>query len=110
GEGMLIMTDVPLEACTVLTRDLFWKRCKKPSWKSDFVTGLALGAAMASKFSGAVLPVLIVVFCLARKEIKSLLIMAAASLLVIESAYLFSASPLLFLHYQHTINAYNINF
>jgi len=72
AHGMLITTDVPLAAFTVLTLYLFWKRCKKPSWKSDFVTGLALGAAMASKFSGAVLPVLIVVFCLARKEIKSL--------------------------------------
>ena len=105
AHGMLITTDVPLAAFTVLTLYLFWKRCKKPSWKSDFVTGLALGAAMASKFSGAVLPVLIVVFCLARKEIKSLLIMAAASLLVIESAYLFSASPLLYFQNVRTVNA-----
>src|SRR5262245_59295731 len=92
AHGMLITTDVPLAVFTVLTLYLFWKR-------RDLLAGLALGAAMASKFSGAFLPVLIVIICLARDRRsawKRLLIMGSASLLVIEAAYLFSQSPLLY--------------
>jgi uncharacterized membrane protein len=105
GHGMLVTTDVPLAVFTVLTLYLFWKRGKSPSWQSDVVTGLALGAAMASKFSGAALPVVLIAFCLVRREIKSLVIMGAASLFVIESAYLFSATPLLYFRNMRFINA-----
>ena len=105
AHGMLVTTDAPLAAFTVLTLYLFWKRSEHPSWQSDFVTGLALGAAMASKFSGGLLPIVLIGFCLARKQVKSLFIMAAASLLVIEAAYLFSASPLLYFHNMRLVNA-----
>ena len=92
AHGMLVTTDVPLAVFTVLTLYLFWKR-------NDLFAGLALGAAMASKYSGAFLPILIIVLCLARDgrgALKRLLIMGSASLLVIEAAYLFSQSPLLY--------------
>src|SRR6267378_4043328 len=59
AHGMLVTTDVPLAAFTVLTLYLFWKR-------RDLYAGLALGAAMATKFSGIFLPVLIVLACVAR--------------------------------------------
>jgi hypothetical protein len=107
AHGMLVTTDVPLAAFTVLALYLFWKRGKNPTWFSDFITGLALGAAMASKFSGALLPIIILGFCLVRKEIKSVFIMAAASLLVIEAAYLFAASPLLYFQNMRLVNANN---
>jgi len=105
AHGMLVTTDAPLAAFTVLTLYLFWKRGKHPAWRSDLVTGLALGAAMASKFSGGVLPIVLIGFCLARKQIKSLFIMAGASLFVIEAAYLFSVSPLLYFRNIGFVNA-----
>src|SRR5215470_3630360 len=59
AHGMLVTTDVPLAVFTVLTLYLFWKG-------RDLYAGLALGAAMASKFSGAFLPGLIIAICLVR--------------------------------------------
>jgi 4-amino-4-deoxy-L-arabinose transferase-like glycosyltransferase len=100
AHGMLVTTDVPLAVFTVLTLYLFWKR-------SDLYAGLALGAAMATKFSGAFLPVLIIVLCLARdgrSGLKRLLIMGGASLLVIQAAYLFSQSPLLYVRNGTWVN------
>ena len=105
AHGMLVTTDVPLATFTVLALYLFWKRGLNPSWKADVVTGLAVGAAMTSKFSGALVPVIITVFCLARKEIKSLFIIGLASLVIIEAAYLFTASPLFYLHNMRYVNA-----
>ena len=105
GHGMLVTTDIPLAVFTVLTLYLFWKRGKNPSWQGDIFTGLALGAAMTSKFSGAALPIVLIAFCLTRKHIRSLFIIGAASLLVIESAYLFSATPLLYFRNMSFINA-----
>ena len=105
GHGMLVTTDSPLAVFTVLTLYLFWKRGNCPSWQGDMVTGLALGAAMTSKFSGAALPLVLIFFCLIRKQIKSLFIMGTASLLVIAAAYLFSASPLLYFRNMSFINA-----
>src|SRR5438034_343424 len=86
AHGMLVTTDVPVAVFGILTLYLFWKRGEQPSWLSDFSTGLALGAAMTVKFSGALLPIVLAGFCLVRKQIKSLFIMAAACLLVIEAA------------------------
>ncbi len=105
AHGMLVTTDVPVAAFGVLALYLFWKRGEQPSWLNDVATGLALGAAMAVKFSGALLPLVIAGFCLVRKQIKSLLIIAAASLLVIEAAYLFSSSPLLYFWNMRFVNA-----
>lgn len=104
AHGMLITTDVPLAVFTLLTLYLFWKR-------SNIGAGLALGAAMATKFSGALLPVLLVILALTRDRrsaIKSLAIMAASSLVVIEAAYLFSASPLLYFKNAFTVNANHV--
>src|SRR5262247_1386024 len=92
AHSMLVTTDVPLAVFTVLTLYLFWK-------KRDLFAGLALGAAMASKYSGVFLPILIVAICIARDRRSAwrrLLIIGAASLFVIEAAYLFSQSPLLY--------------
>src|SRR5262249_29999537 len=61
AHGMLVTTDVPLAALTTLTLYLFWKGGQSRSWPMDAVTGIALGAAMASKFSGAFIPVLLLV-------------------------------------------------
>src|SRR5262245_56323047 len=76
AHGMLVTTDVPLAVFTVLTLYLFWKRGANPTWQSDLVTGLALGCAMASKFSGAFLPIIVAGFCLWRRQIRSVLITA----------------------------------
>jgi dolichyl-phosphate-mannose-protein mannosyltransferase len=92
AHGMLVTTDVPLAVFSVLALYLFWKQ-------KDLFAGLALGAAMASKFSGVFLPLLIVIICIARDgraAIKRLLIMGGASLLVIEAAYLFSQGPTIY--------------
>src|SRR5215831_14126859 len=81
AHGMLVTTDVPLAVFSVLALYLFLKQ-------KDLFAGLALGAAMASKFSGVFLPLLIVIICVARDgraAIKRLLIMGSASLLVIEA-------------------------
>ena len=101
AHGMLVTTDVPLAVFSVLALYLFWKQ-------KDLFAGLALGAAMASKFSGVFLPLLIVIICIARDgraAIKRLLIMGSASLLVIESAYLFSQWPTIYFRDGLIVNA-----
>jgi hypothetical protein len=100
AHGMLVTTDVPLAVFTVLTLYLFWKR-------RDLYAGFALGAAMASKFSGAFLPILIIVLCLARDgkgALKRLLILGTASLLVIQAAYLFSDWPVTYFRNGMMVN------
>jgi len=100
AHGMLVTTDVPLAVFTVLTLYLFWKR-------RDLFAGLALGAAMAVKFSGAFLPILIALLCIARDgrgAFKRLSIMAVASLLVIEVSYLFSQWPVIYFKHGLLVN------
>src|SRR5206468_2071414 len=63
AHGMLITTDVPVATFSLLTLYLFWRQGSQPSRRSGLVTGLALGAAMTSKYSGALLPILVT--CLA---------------------------------------------
>lgn len=105
AHGMLVTTDVPLAAFTTLTLYVFWKRGKDPSWNSDLITGVSLGLAMVVKFSGAMLPLIIIVFCLIRKQFKSLFIIGASSFLVVQASYLFSASPLLYFYNVRFVNA-----
>jgi predicted membrane-bound dolichyl-phosphate-mannose-protein mannosyltransferase len=117
AHGMLITTDVPVATFTLLTLYLFWRQGSQPNWRNSLVTGLALGATMATKYSGGLLPVLIAglaVFRAIRRkdrrqafkaEIQSLSIMAGACLLVIEATYLFSASPLLYFKNATLVNA-----
>ena len=111
AHGVLVTTDVPLAVFMLLTLYFFWKGEEKRSWLLDAVTGLALGAAMAAKFSGAFLPVLLVVLSLTqnrRSAFKRLLVIACASLLTIESTYFFSVSPLVYFRNATLVNANHI--
>lgn len=101
AHGMLVTTDVPVAVFATLASYLFWKS----GLKSNLAVGLATGAAMASKFSAAVLPVIIAgfslwrIFCAAQRrkrallEAKRLAISGIGCILVIEAAYLFSVPP-----------------
>src|SRR5438874_2268353 len=59
AHGMLVTTDVPLAVFMTLALYLFWKQ-RQPSVMGSAAIGLATGAAMASKFSGAILPLIII--------------------------------------------------
>ena len=116
AHSMLITTDVPVAVFTVLTLYLFWRQHTNPSSSSSIVTGLALGAAMTSKYSGGLLPLLITALALLRmfvdpnrkqallREIRNLVIMGAAALFVIEGSYLFAESPLTYFANASTVN------
>src|SRR5262249_1256820 len=90
AHGMLITTDVPGATFSLLALYLFWRQGSRPNWRNSLATGLALGLAMTSKYSGGLLPVLIAglaaLRALRRKdrrqafiaELQSLSIMAAA--------------------------------
>ena len=111
AHGVLVTTDVPLSVFMLLTLYLFWKGGERRSWLLDAGTGLALGAAMAAKFSGVFLPVLLVILSLTqdrRFAFKRLFIIACASLLTIESAYFFSVSPIVYFKNATLVNANHI--
>src|SRR5262245_28452176 len=61
AHGMLVTSDVPAATFTILTLYLFWKSGDDASWWKDFATGLALGAAMTTKFSAGLLPIILTV-------------------------------------------------
>ena len=117
AHGMLITTDVPVAAFSLLTLYLFWRQGSRPNWRTSLLTGLALGAAMTSKYSGGLMPVLIAGLAGVRGlrqtdrkraltvELQNLAVMAAACVLVIGAAYLFSASPLLYFKNSALVNA-----
>jgi hypothetical protein len=106
AHGMLITTDVPVAVFSLLTLYLLWRQGENPTWSSSLTVGLSLGAAVSAKFSGGLLPLLIVGLTVVRwlrqsnrrsalrAEIQNLMIMALAALFVIEAAFLFTASPL----------------
>ena len=111
AHGMLVTSDVPVSVFTLLTLYLFWKGSHQTSWLHDLLTGLALGAAMTAKFSATILPVILAVLAFARfgrNATKRLAVMAIGSLIVIEAAYLFSASPLLYFRNLAVVNSYVI--
>ena len=111
AHGMLVTSDVPVAVFTLLTLYLFWKSDDQASWFRDFTTGLALGAAMTTKFSAGLLPILLIVLSFARFRrlaLKRLAFMAIGSLVVIEAAYLFAASPLIYFRNLAVVNAYVI--
>ena len=104
AHGTLVTTDVPLAVFTILTLYLFWKG-------SDVCAGLALGAAMACKFSGAALPILLVAFSFVRygrSALKRIVTTGIAALLVIEAAFLFSESPLAYFRNISLVNANHV--
>src|SRR5262245_23238567 len=104
AHGMLVTTDVPLAVFTILTLYLFWK-------ERDVYAGISLGAAMACKFSGAFLPVLLIILCVCRNPrsaMKRLSIMGVWPLLAITATYLFSQSPLLYFRNASLVNANHV--
>jgi len=111
AHGTLVTSDVPVATFTVLTLYLFWKSGDQASSARDFITGLALGAAMTTKFSAGLLPIILIVFSFARFKrlaVKRLAFMAIGALVLIEASYLFSASPLLYFRNLGGVNAYVI--
>src|SRR6185295_15314876 len=66
AHGMLVTTDVPLAVFMTLALYLVWRQDPEPSLISAAAAGAATGAAMACKFSGAILPVIIIAFSLWR--------------------------------------------
>src|SRR5262245_46407811 len=117
AHGMLVTTDVPLASFMTLALYLFWKQGSFPTWKSGAATGAAVGATMACKFSGAILPVVIVVLSAWRwlrstnrqqqtiLEVKSLLAAGLAALVVIEASYLFAVPPWTYVQNLQFVNA-----
>jgi 4-amino-4-deoxy-L-arabinose transferase-like glycosyltransferase len=111
AHGMLVTSDVPVATFIMMTLYLFWKGFEKPLWYVHLATGLALGAAMTTKFSAALLPIILIVISFARfgrSAIERLIVMAIGSLVVIEVSYLFTASPLLYFRNLIGVNAYVI--
>jgi len=105
AHAMLITTDVPVAVFMISALYLFWKHGQKRSLWMSIAYGLATGATMASKFSGVILPVVLIVFALYRvviaedrrqqffQEAQSLVVAGVAALFVIEASYLFSEPP-----------------
>ena len=111
GHGMLVTTDVPLAVFMTLALYLSWKE------SSSIWIGLATGAAMASKFSGAILPLILIGLSAWRvaaaddrrrqaiSETRSLLIAAVSALLLIEASYLFTTMPWTYVENMRSVNA-----
>jgi 4-amino-4-deoxy-L-arabinose transferase-like glycosyltransferase len=116
AHGMLITTDVPVTVFSLLTLYLFWRQHDNPRSSTSIVVGLALGAAMTSKYSGGLLPLLVTALAALRAlrqsdrkpavlaEIRNLAIMAVSSLFVVEASYLFAESPLTYFVNAQTVN------
>jgi predicted membrane-bound dolichyl-phosphate-mannose-protein mannosyltransferase len=105
AHGMLVTTDVPVAVFMTLALYLYWKFGEQPSMWHSIGIGLATGAAMATKFSGAILPILLIAFSASRvfsaadrrrqaiDEARWLAVAGLSALVVIEAAYLFSITP-----------------
>ncbi len=117
AHATLVTMDAPLTAFTVLALYLFWRNSEHQSWIDNVWTGIATGAGMSVKFSGALIPITLAsLSCIRvlrahdrqlriRIEAASLSIIAAAAIFVIEASYLFSASPLLYFRNAGLVNA-----
>src|SRR5215510_7187430 len=66
AHGMLVTTDVPVAVFMTLALYLFWRQQRHPSTGTSIGIGLATGAAMACKFSGAILPLILIAFSASR--------------------------------------------
>jgi hypothetical protein len=110
AHGMLVTTDVPLATFMTLALYFFWKN-------NTVAMGLSVGAAMACKFSGAVLPVIIIgltVCEIVRSDdrrqqtlikLKSLIIAGIVAVFVIEAAYMFRVPPWTYIENMRLVNA-----
>jgi hypothetical protein len=117
AHGMLVTTDVPLAVFMTLALYLYWKHRSHPSLWTGAAVGLATGAAMASKFSGALLPLIITAFSAWRVvsardrrqqavlEAKFLAAAGIAGLLMIEASYLFAVPPWTYFINMRLVNA-----
>jgi Dolichyl-phosphate-mannose-protein mannosyltransferase len=118
AHAMLVTTDVPVAVFMTLALYLFWRRARVqvPSVAISIGIGLATGAAMASKFSGAILPVILLafsgwrVFSASDKrrqlliETRWLVLAGVSALFVIEAAYFFSVPPWKYFSYLRSVN------
>jgi hypothetical protein len=112
AHGMLVTTDVPVAVFATLAAYVYWKS----GLKSNLAVGLATGAAMASKFSAAILPLIIFGFSVWRVyraadrrkqvllEAKELAIGGIGCIFMIEAAYLFSVPPWIYLTNMKYLN------
>ena len=107
AHSYLVTTDVGLAAFTVLFLMLLWNYTQRPDARGPFLAGLALGAALASKYSAVfLLPVALVLLVAARgrRFLGPFLAMCAAAFLVIEIVFLFR-SPVLYWQGVQLVNA-----
>jgi 4-amino-4-deoxy-L-arabinose transferase-like glycosyltransferase len=117
AHGMLVATDVPLAVFMTLALYLVWRQGDEPTVLSSAAVGLATGAAMAVKFSGAILPLIIIAFCVWRTvcapdwlrqagiEARYLVVAGLAALFLIEAAYLFRIGPWTYFANMRYVNA-----
>ena len=138
AHGMLITTDVPVAVFMTLALYLSWKHDRRQvlgSARSASATargrehrpplqiplsagiGLVIGAAMASKFTGGILPIIIIAFSgwrvlsaadrreQTKIEARHLAVAGLTALVVIQAAYLFSIRPWTYLANMSFINA-----
>ncbi len=115
AHGMLVTTDVPLASFMTLALYLLWKHRSQRSTSNGFLLGLALGAALASKFSAVLLVPIVAGFTawqVMRSEkpdaagaAKHLTITGVAALMVVEASYFFQAAPWTYISDMRYVNA-----
>ena len=119
GHGLTIMNDVPAAATGIAAVLLFWYWLHKQTFIDATLTGLTLGLALLTKFTLLIFyPLFILLWLIYRipeyktlklagcfKQIQQLLVMFAASLLVINMGYMFEGTgkPLGNFRFQTTI-------
>jgi 4-amino-4-deoxy-L-arabinose transferase-like glycosyltransferase len=111
AHGMLVTTDVPVAVFMTLALYLCWKQ------SSSIAVGLAIGAAMAAKFSGAILPLVVIGFSVWRvmsaedrkaqavRETRHLTIAGISALAMLEASYFFTVPPWTYLENMRIVNA-----
>jgi len=107
AHSYLVTTDVGLAAFTVACLMALWNYCERPEARWVLWTGLALGGALASKYSAVFLVPVVVVLLVAsrgRRAVGPFLTVCVLAFLVVEAAFLFR-SPMLYLEGAARVNA-----
>ncbi len=107
AHSYLVTTDLGLAAFTVLFLMLLWNYAGRPDARGPFLCGLALGGALASKYSAVfLLPVALALLVAARgrRFLGPFLAMCCSAFLVIEIVFLFR-SPMLYWQGVRLVNA-----